>query len=147
MFLNYKQIPQNSQSKQKGSMLVMALFAIIVLSLLGLTVTRLLSSTTNSVVYEVLGQQALNAARTGMECKISEQFPISGAVNCSDPDSKDLSGIPGLNNCSYTTSLDNFTVVDGGKSFNYSKFSSTGQCSGGLVIVSRTIYVDAKVEL
>ena len=70
-------------SEQRGSMLVIALFVIIVMALLGLTLSRLLSSSSDAIIHEVYGQRALNAARAGVEEQIALAFPINGSASCS----------------------------------------------------------------
>ena len=130
---------------QQGSMLVIALFVIIVFALLGLTMTRLLSSTSETIIYEVLGQRAINAARSGIECAVAAEL----GEGCSNPADKDFSGVPGLENCSYTVvETQPKTITDGGTSFEYLTFTSTGQCTAGKINVTRFVYVDAmfKVE-
>jgi MSHA biogenesis protein MshP len=130
-------------SSQQGSMLVIALFVIIVLALLGLTMTRLLSSSSESIIYEVLGQRALNAARSGIECAVAAEF----GAGCSNPDNKDLSGVAGLDSCSYSvTETPPKPITDGGRTFTYLTFTSTGQCTAGKVKVARFIYVDVMLE-
>ncbi len=123
-------------------MLVIALFVIIVFGLLAVTMTRLLSSSSETVIYEVLGQRALNAARTGVECSLAAKYPISGAsAYCVH--SVPMEGLLGLNNCSYTVTSNDVAVTDNGTIYNYSKFISTGRCEAGNYIVTREVYVDA----
>ena len=131
----------NQKHAQQGSMLVIALFVIIVLAMLGLTMTRLLSSSSETIIYEILGQRALNSARSGIECAVASQF----GTGCSQPSNKTFNNVAGLENCSYTVTTNNKAITDGAKTFTYWTFSSTGQCSAGNIIVSRTVYVDAKV--
>lgn len=128
-------------------MLVIALFVIIVFGMLGLTMTRLLASSSESVIYEVLGQRALNAARTGLERCLAAKYPITaGGSPCSNPTNFVFTGIAGLENCSYQVTPDNDIVVtDNSNTFTYSKFTSIGRCDAGDIIVSREIYVDALV--
>jgi len=127
------------KSAQRGSMLVIALFVIIVLALLGLTMTRLLSSSSETIIYEVLGQRALNAARSGIECAVANEF---GAV-CPHAVPRVFSGVAGLENCSYNTPLpDRVAITDGAKNFTYLTFTSTGQCTAGKINVTRIVYVD-----
>lgn len=131
-------------SQQRGSMLVIALFVIVVMAFLGLTIAQLLSSSNDKVIYEVLGQRAMNAARAGIECRVAETFPIAGATAyCTSPDDKQFSNVPGLENCGYQTTATNKTVQDGSKIQTYYQFTSTGQCQVGKVVVSRTVYIDA----
>lgn len=135
----YQYQTTTKKSAQGGSMLVLALFVIIVLALLGLTMTRLLSSSSETIVYEVLGQRALNAARAGIECAVANEL----GTLCEHTAPKDFSGVAGLENCSYNTPPPNRTpIVDGAKNFTYLTFTSTGQCTAGKINVTRVVYVD-----
>jgi MSHA biogenesis protein MshP len=133
-----------SPAKQKGSMLVIAVFVIIVFSLLGLTLTKLLASSSDAIIHEVYGQRALNAARTGVEQTISAAFPLSGFPSC-NPASASVNfnaNIKGLENCSYLAGCEAITVTDGA-TYTYYRFESTGSCLVGEIVVSRRISVDA----
>lgn len=132
-----------NRSTQRGSMLVIALFVIIVLALLGLTMTRLLSSSSEAIIHEVLGQRALNAARTGIECAVAEEF----GAGCSNPIFKEFSGVVGLENCSYTVAPVSKLIEDGAKTFTFWTFSSTGQCRAGKINVTRFVYIDAMLKV
>ena len=128
---------------QRGSMLVIALFVIIVLALLGLTMTRLLSSSSEAIIHEVLGQRALNAARAGIECAVADEFGTS----CTHHPEKIFNGVTGLENCSYNVEESPpKAIVDGGKTFSYLTITSTGQCTAGKINVTRFVYVDAMLE-
>ncbi|KXI30113.1 hypothetical protein [Paraglaciecola hydrolytica] len=134
----------SSFKKQRGSMLVIALFVIVVLAFLGLTLTKLLSGTNDNVIYEVLGQRAHNAARTGIECRLAEAFPIVGATAyCSTATPPNFDSVKGFENCRYDSTASTKIVKDGSKSLNYVQFSSTGTCEVGNIVVSRTVYIDA----
>ena len=136
-----------SPAKQKGSMLVIAVFVIIVFSLLGLTLTKLLASSSDAIIHEVYGQRALNAARSGVEQAISTAFPLSPAIsscNAAPVTPVDFnSNIKGLENCSYLAGCLAITVTDGATSYTYYRFESTGSCQAGNILVSRRINVDA----
>lgn len=125
-------------------MLVIALFVIIVMALLGLTLSRLLSASSDSIIYEVYGQRALNAARAGMEAQIALAFPISGTASCTAVSGPtiDFTAIPGLESCEVSAQCSQLNVVDGNISRTLYKFSSTGTCKGVEVIASRTVHVD-----
>jgi MSHA biogenesis protein MshP len=134
-----------SPAKQKGSMLVIAVFVIIVFSLLGLTLTRMLASSSDAIIHEVYGLRALNAARAGVEQTISAAFPLSGSPSCNAASTQvDFNGnIEGLANCSYLAGCLPITVTDGATSYTYYRFESTGSCQAGNILVSRRINVDA----
>ena len=148
MFLNRAGIGVKRKIQQQGSMLVIALFVIIVFGLLGLTMTRLLASSSESVIYEVLGQRALNAAKTGLERCLAAKYPIaSGITPCSSPTDYTFNNVAGLENCQYQVVPSNdVTVIDNGNTYTYAKFTSTGRCDAGDIIVTRQIYVDALVN-
>ena len=129
-------------AKQQGSMLVISLFVIIVMALLGLTLSRLLSSSSDAIIYEVYGQRALNAARAGVEEQIALAFPISGSASCA-ASTIDFTPVPGLESCEVSAQCTQLNVVDGSISRTFYKFTSTGTCSAGDIIATRTVSVDA----
>lgn len=126
--------------QQQGSMLVMALFVIVVLAYLGLTISRLLASGTDAVVHEVLGQRALNAARAGIECQLATTFASSPCTNLPQ---FTFTNVRGLENCTYQANVAQKNVIDGSLTRTYAQFTSIGQCAVGNIVVSRTVYIDA----
>ena len=132
----------HSVAKQQGSMLVISLFVIIVMALLGLTLSRLLSSSSDAIIYEVYGQRALNAARAGVEAQIALVFPISGSASCIAT-TIDFTPVPGLESCEVSAQCTQLNIVDGSISKTLYKFTSTGSCTAGNIIATRTVQVDA----
>lgn len=132
---------------QNGSMLVIALFVIIIMALLGLAMVRLLSASADAVIHEVYGVRALQAAQSSLELKIQEAFPLTqdGAGSCNSTNTKAFVNVPGLENCFTITSC---SLTNGfvGETTEYYSFQSTGICAAGKVIASRTVAVDAIVE-
>lgn len=130
-----------NRRSERGSMLFISVFVIVVMGMLGLTLTNMLATSAQSVVYESLGLKALNAARTGLEVNLSRTFPLSTSAALPCQVSESLSNVPGLEGCSYTANcqLDNSSSL-----INYYRFTSTGQCSVSDVVVSRTVAVDAR---
>lgn len=125
-------------------MLFISVFVIVVMGMLGLTLTNILATSAESVAYEVLGLKALNAARTGLEVKISDAFPLessSSSPNCGLSTNVTLSAVSGLEGCSFTAQCQADSSIGG---MTYYRFSSTGQCIMSDVIVSRTVAVDAR---
>ena len=136
----HRRHPQNFTAKpssQYGSMLVISLFVIIVLSLLGLTMTRLLSSSSENTIHQVLGQRAVNSARSGIECAVAVELGRS----CSNPDDKVFSGVAGLENCSYSVTKAPPKTITDGETQIYLTFTSKGQCRAGKINVTRSVYV------
>ena len=72
------------KGKQAGSALVVAVFIIVVMLALVLALSRILLSSSDSVVYEVQGTRALFAAQSGMELALTELFPRAGSSYCSN---------------------------------------------------------------
>lgn len=129
-------------------MLVISLFIIVIMSILGLSMIKVLSASAQSVVYEVYGQRAINAARSGVEQSLAVAFPISGPgdAQCNTNTVHNFATTAGLYNCSYTSSCELISVTDGDNSYNYYRFRGTGTCIAGDVVVSRSVSVDA-IEL
>ena len=137
-------------------MLIIAIVVMTVVLLLGLAITRVLSTSSSSVVYEVLGFRALNAARSGLESNLTSilNAPLvdgnvpspralcesQGVVNSG----VNFASIPGFENCRYVTQC-------GVQGFNndqdeYFRFTSTGFCTiDNVSEVSRTVSVDARI--
>jgi MSHA biogenesis protein MshP len=133
---------------QRGSMLVISLFIIVIMAILGLSMIKLLSASAQSVVYEVYGQRALNAARSGVEQSLAVVFPLAGqgSPQCSANTVHIFTATEGLNNCAYTSRCELIPVTDRDHSSRYYRFSSTGTCTAGNVVVSRSVSIDA-IEL
>jgi len=133
-----------TKSKQKGSAIVIAIFVIVVMALLGAALVKILSSSAESVAYEVIGTRAYAAAQTGAQWQLLEVFPhnTNAATACKniivEPN---LSNVQGLEFCQASVSCN-----DGGvfKGTTYYVITSVGQCSFGGVITSRTVMIEAR---
>ncbi len=137
-------VGRQNKHKQQGSMLFISVFVIVVLGMLGLTLTNLLATSAESVAYEVMGLKALNAARSGLEVQISRAFPLessSSASNCNTTIDLSLTAVPGLEGCSARAECREDSSLG---VITYYRFSSTGECVVSDVIVSRTVAVDAR---
>ena len=130
-------------SLQKGSALVIAIFVIIVMSLLGAGLVKILASRSESVAYEVIGTRAFQAAQAGSQRKMRELFPLlpnSGV--CLGGVEYDFSTIEGLENCkAVNVGCIEDATVDG---ITYYTVTSTGQCSVAGVFTSREIEIKAR---
>lgn len=151
-------------TKQQGSALMLSLFIIIVLTLLGTTLVRVLSTSSETIAQEVIGTRALMAANSAMQAELAVLFPLAtdaaiphpiGTCNASKPHDLQASGsdIPGLYHCSASTTCDNYyTTVPDPTVTQYYRLTSTGKCgssalsanSKGIVRSSRTIQVEAR---
>lgn len=132
--------------KQGGAMLVVAIFIIVVMTLLGLAMTRLISASSDTVIYEVYGLRALNAAQTGAQHMVAEAFALDGSTTCSGSVQRDLSAIAGLEACRFEASCAQATFTQPTGQVVYYRFSSTGTCAAGDIIASRQVAIEAKVE-
>ena len=52
-------------------MLVLAMFAIVVLSLIGISMSSMVQSSEKTIVYEVMGERAEQASLVGVEIPVS----------------------------------------------------------------------------
>lgn len=128
--------------KQKGSALVLAIFIIVVMTLLGSALVRMMTSTAETIAYEVLGARAYQAAQAGAQRKMSEVFPLSGSGSCSENSSWDFPNIQGLENCqALDVDCVPDVIID---EISYYTITSTGQCSVAGVLTSRQIEIKAR---
>ncbi len=148
-------------ANQQGSSLILALFVIIILTLLGSILMRMISTSSETVSQEVLGTRAYLAANSAMQSELMLLFPhnaVAGVCNANNVFPYDFQtplndDIPGLYDCSATTTCDNYypTTPDP-LATQYYRLTSTGECGSGVmdanskVIVksSRTIQVEAR---
>lgn len=131
--------------RQRGSLLVIALFIIIVFALLGAVMTRMLAASAENTVTEVYGLRALTAAQSGLQAKIAAAFPIGAGEVCEESAlTFNFNNNPGLENCQVTATCvkDQFPADN----IDYYRFESIGTCVAGDIVTSRTVKVDAKVE-
>ncbi|WP_395339875.1 type II secretory pathway component [Ningiella sp. W23] len=138
-----------SVNKQSGSMLVIALFVLVILSLLAGTMITIISGSSKSVVHEVYGLRAQQAAHAGLETLIAASFPLSSpAQSCSTTinSSASFSQVDGFQNCRYTATCSSDDITFNTANSRYYRYSSTGFCDTGSGVVSRTLYVDAMQE-
>jgi MSHA biogenesis protein MshP len=138
--------------RQQGSSLVMALFIIVVVSLLGAALMKMLSTSGKTIAYQVIGIRAFAAANTGAEVQLKALFPLgssSTAQTCTSTDgvTGDIYGQIGgdtstsLANCTITVTCADFEH-DG---VSYYHIESTGTCplDNGKQ-TSRTVAVEAR---
>ena len=129
-------------------MLVVAIFVLVIMALLGFAMVRMLSGTVDSGVQQVLGLRAMNAAQSGMEAKMAQVFPLDNGghdeTQCPGTAINHDFTVAGLEDCSVTASC---VVGYQDAEVRYYRFIGTGQCQADEFITSRTVSVDAKVEL
>ncbi|MCU7554686.1 type II secretory pathway component [Alteromonas sp. ASW11-19] len=130
------------KARQSGSMLVMSLFVIIVLSLLGITLVTMISSASQSVVHDVVGTRAHMAARSGLGHIAATALPIGASpatCNTTINSSASFTNIHGLQLCSYQARCTTTVVDNGGVNYHLYRLESTGQCQTRDGWVSHTV--------
>lgn len=140
-----------NMKQQQGSMLVIALFIIIVMSLLAATLSRIMSSTADSVANEVYSAKAYYAAESGMEFGIyqilrnnvvCETFPVIAPTSDVMSVQLDISGEAGLENCTVEVTCQ-IIPVDGSNNQHY--LTSTGICDGGKIVAQHQVEAEVKL--
>lgn len=137
----------NMQGKfySQGSALVIAIFVVIVMSLLGAALVKMMESSQEGVVYEVLGTRAFAAAQTGVQWQLGELFPIdSPARTCSDVSQipPPIDQINGFKGCRIVSPIECSDFSHQG--IIYYTVTSTGQCDLDGESTSRVIEVEAR---
>lgn len=133
--------------KQSGSALVLAVFIIIVISLLGASLVSLQRDSAESASYEVYAARAYLAAYSAGEIALMELFPLgSTAVDssaCSTtgtsvtlPDDSETAGFHGC------TAVYSCSITSSAVATRY-KVVSTATCQSNLIITRRQITVEA----
>ena len=147
-------------------MLIISVFVLVVMAVLAIAMNRMLSSSSDTLVHEVFGLRALQAARSGLETKLTQIFPLGGATDSSSCDIYDIDGNlqtdrpvvtqpltgDGLAFCQYQHQCSRFTyhvdeddMAGDPDDLTYFRLSSTGICQVDDRVVSRTLSVDARV--
>ena len=131
--------------KQQGSMLVIALFVIIVLAFLAYAIIGITNNSAKGNVYEVYGARALNAANSGIERTLNGIFGPGNAGNsCPTPALNDelMGPSPELSGCRITVSCNSFVVTQTG--YTHFQLESTANCSAGDFSTQRRVVVEAR---
>lgn len=139
MSLNQPQLSMPSIKSQQGSMLVIAIFIIVVLGLLLSALASILNSSQQSVSYEVLGVRAQAAANAGMEAGLYRVLRNSLSCNRITDDTIMPTTVltlmldtnsTGLSQCSVVVLCGQRPAVSG-SSATYFILNSTGTCIAG----------------
>ena len=134
-----------SPGRQQGSMLLTALFIIIVVSLLAAALSRIWSSTADSVATEVYSAKAYYAAESGMEYAMYQV--LQAGLVCPDFPSPSrqldfsVGNEPGLANCQTQISCQRI-VIDSLSSQTY--LLATGTCEGGKIVAQHQVEAEIK---
>ncbi len=129
---------RQSQARQEGSAIMVALFVIVIVGLLAAALGRLLLDSGEKVTVEVLGVRALMAAQSGVEQGLYQLYP-NNVWQATTPDGANKTGCDkvatslsfttdGLRGCAATITCSALTVSGAVTSY---RLSSTGRCEGG----------------
>ena len=141
-------------SYSAGGVLPIAIFIIVVMSLLGITMQRLLFDASRSTVADVYGARADLAARSGAEIILTEIFPLGESVNdnvCVNrgedlvPVSFSFSA-PGLIGCSAAVACDQLELQAPYQGINF-RIRSAGTCLIGGNQYSKELVLEASHEV
>lgn len=136
-------VPGKLRRAQQGVSLVVAVFILVVLSLLGAAMINVLSGGTDSVAREVLSARALFVAESGAQRMLSDIFPPGGATNsaaCTNAPGYNWPGIIGCSSVSTSFTCSGVTV----NSVYYVTITSTGSCGPSGNPAARTVEVQAR---
>lgn len=143
MFLKLS-VKMRTSNTQKGNALVLAIFIIVVMTLLGAALVRMISSNAETIAYEVIGTRAYQAAQAGAQKKLGELFPlVLSDKKCDANSTYNFSSIEGLKNCR-ALDVDCIKVGPTVDDINYYTITSTGQCTVAGVVTSRIIEIKAR---
>lgn len=146
---------------QRGSALMVAIFALVVMAALGAALVRMMESQQTRVVSEVLSLRALTLARAGAERRLVDLFPLGGGVVHCDgtPDSDaladgssyssaplllDLSGLPASSSCQPVAVSCSSVHVGGVAVIRLRSSASCGTSGDDAVQVSRAVELEAR---
>lgn len=149
-----------SPRAQRGSALMMGVFILVVMTLLGTAMLRILTSSNETIAFEVVGTRAYSAAQIGLQWRLQQIFTLGPTTYHCDstlvadspddhastdtslpPVSFTIGDAPGLQNCKVSAlSCEDFKV-DG---VTYYTVKSTGQCSLAGEVTTRTVEVQAR---
>jgi len=151
------------KNNQQGSALVIAVFIIVVMTVLGVALVRMLGASSESVAYEVIGTRAYTAAQSGVQWAGREIFPLNASALHCDGTTQTVDSVDGFSSSS--SSLNTFIPppdISNNKGLNgcrishiscedlkhdgvaYFTITSTGRCDVGEVVTSRTIVIEAR---
>ena len=126
---------------QAGFSIVIAIFILVVLSLLGAAMINLTSTGADSVAREVISTRALMAANSGAERMLSSIFNPGGVVlpgNCTVGNNYGAMGLLGCSNVVVDCNSVNVNGID------YFTITSTGICGPNGDEAHRVVEVQAK---
>ena len=156
MYLNKLNKPNQwrSRKKQRGSMLVMAIFILTVMIFLAVSLQDIYSNASKSIAYEVYGTRALSAANSGAEQALQKVFFLQSETALSwtiDSPSAgidtanlnvNLSNTNAFHGCNVAVVITRFVVSDTG--YTHYRVDSTASCVAGDFTTVRSIAIEGR---
>ncbi|MDF0535236.1 MSHA biogenesis protein MshP [Shewanella sp. A32] len=148
--MSHKLLQCQRYSRQQGSALVIAIFVIVVMSILAAALLRIGSNADEGINIEVWSLRAFNAANSGADAALAKLFPVTGtssgcaAVGASwaPPD------VTGFHGCRVSLSCVSQTADDVTQYIVRSTaVCETGNCDGAsnqCLRVNRSVEVEAR---
>lgn len=142
----------SSAQQQRGGALAVAIFIIVIMSLLGVAMVQILNELSRSTVSDVYGTRAYAAARSGAEFFLTELFPIDAPVNSALCEIR--SGLPnvevlnnpytidGLNQCRSVVLCDRKELPSPFLGTHF-RITAEGSCTAGDMVYSKQIILEA----
>ncbi|MDX1706299.1 MSHA biogenesis protein MshP [Pseudidiomarina sp.] len=131
---------QTSPARQRGSALVVAIFIIVVMSLLASALFGLFSSSSSATVANVGGTRANFAAQSAVQEALLKLFPVAGgAADCSTTTVTFTE--PGVDNCNATVTCTSFTLDE--LDATHYRLQASGSCDIGTETYSRQLLTEA----
>lgn len=143
----------HSVKGQRGVSLVIAIFILVVLSLLGAAMINILSAGGESVAREVLSTRALFVAESGAQRALNQIFPPGSSVGqtavCDTLDASAVdypaAALAGIQGCStLQAEIDCSWANPTGSTVNYFTITSTGTCGPSGSAAVRVVEIQAR---
>ncbi len=119
--------PLSCRRGQAGASLVLAIFIIVVLSMLAAALLRTLAAGSENVAREVVSTRAFLAAESGAQLRLNDLFVggVACSSACPSTGSQSYGGTSAWMNCSATVSCCRY---DPGTGVNHYQLQSVGRC-------------------
>lgn len=115
--------------KQQGLGLPIAIFIIVIMSLIAVAVNQITAAGSKSYVQNVISTRAFYAAESGTQLKLNDVV-VATPCACGTTNQTFTLTLPGLNGCQAVTVCNELTVGTD----TYCTISSTGSCDGSNAI-------------
>lgn len=139
-------LSKSSPTKQKGSAIVLAIFVIIIVSLLGAALVSLQRDSAKGTSYEVYAARAYLSAYSASEIALVELFPLNrsaaNATNCTDI-SVPLGNDAGFHGCTADYQCQTLMPSTSSSLPTRYKIVSTAVCENAQTVTRRQITVEA----